>query len=184
MSEVGEAVVYNYEKGQWGVWTDIPLVDACISEGKLVLLQDDWEVWRQSDSAYTHPNSPAGNNLIKIQTPWINLGEIQKNKKFRFIHVLGRYFGGGGVQVDIRYDYSDTIGQTVAWSETELQAETLGRFQRTIRVQKQKCQSVQVTFSELTGASDTRGWEISDVTFQGTLKPDGRPLLSRSGGLK
>lgn len=182
---MSNAIVYNYEKGYWGVWDSIDLVDACISDGKLTLLRDDWEVWQQSDR-WSHPNSANGQNLLLLRTPWLNIGDIPNLGRIRRVRILGRHKSSNdtanseypsdteisNLRVTLRYDYDPANADVVEWTGTEIVAEPAAgnrnNFIREVRCGTQRAHAIQVEIEEYTAGSgtvDPQGFEITALNL-------------------
>ncbi len=169
------AIVWNYEKDQWTVFTNYPGEVSTIYNGSYTRLLSDWDVWTERSNSDVRYTDPTGDNALLLTTPWIPLAEnTQGYSRIYRMNVLGRYlstfwaFDGGtkydacDIQVKIWYDYEespDVTPQTKVFSyrdfgfdpfsaDRNIRAERL-QFTITPAEGRGRCQAVKLEFKEI-----------------------------------
>lgn len=140
-TSTGSAVVWQYERSEWAVWTDVS-VQSESANGSTIS-----QLW-PSTSLYQETTAPdwtlAGYNN-GVTTPWISLGNVEGYVRIWRATMLG-YWYTGHVNVFVSYDYDDTIAETHTFLESV--CETLdaanGRIELSIRPDKQKCSAIRL----------------------------------------
>ena len=106
------ALVWNYERNAWSVFSNYATSAATIYQRRFTRLLPDWSVWQESLDRW---DDPVGTNRMLIITPWIKLRAMQDYNRLWRVTFLGRYLSAfrlidgaieaGDIQVTLAYDY-------------------------------------------------------------------------------
>lgn len=195
------ALVYNYERNQWSVFSNYEGVSAALLNGEYCRLRSDYSVWRETPGEYS---DPSGSNLLKIITPWIKLRNLQDFGRIYKATFLGRYLSAfteddngdldaGDITIKAAYDYEKNDTQTKVWrASEELQPElrdgqSVGadRLQVVFVPKRQKCSAIRFTLEETPTADADgltyrtgRGWEIPAIDLEVGMRSGSNKSLS------
>lgn len=160
----GVALVYNYLFDQWSVFTNHPIVQACIYQNKYTYAKSDGTVYQETPGAYSDANTPIS---MKLTTGWLSFAELQGFQRLYKLLLLGEYKSAHKLQVDICVDFDDTPvqGSTITASPGQL-------YQYRIFLKRQKCQSMKFTIQDIAPDAGTlaEGYSISAMAFEMGVK--------------
>ena len=168
------ALVWNYEKDQWTVFSNYPGVASAIYQGNYTRLLDDWTIWTERAVTDWRYQDPTGTNRTLTRTPWIPLADnTQGYSRCYRMNVLGRYLStlatlpsgaidACDIQVKVWYDYEEgpsVTPQTKVFSyrdfgfdpfstDRNIRAERL-QFTITPAEGRGRCQAVKLEFEEI-----------------------------------
>lgn len=160
-------LMYDYFVGQWGVHTNKLAESATLYHSKQTYLNSVGQVYQEAPGTYTDGSSPV---LMSFQTAWMSLAGLRGFERFYFMFLLGTYFSPFKLNVQLAYDYSPNPEQSIIVtpdnSTPNYGEETLwggggpwggtnagSIFQARIFPAKQKCQTFQLTLTEIYDAS-------------------------------
>jgi hypothetical protein len=160
----GVALVYNYLFDQWSVFTNHPVVQACIYQNKYTYAKADGTVYQETPGAY----SDAGTSIsMKLTTGWLSFAELQGFQRLYKLLLLGEYKSAHKLQVTICVDFNDTTVQT-----SLITAINDPLYQYRIFLSRQKCQSIKFTIQDIAPDVGTlaEGYSISAMAFEMGVK--------------
>jgi hypothetical protein len=153
------ALVWSYQRNAWSRYTSFAGRHACVSGGRYIRLLSGSTFAEETPGSWATGVSEG----VVIQTPWLNPGALQGYKRIRRATFLGRYFTGA-LRVEVHYDYrTDSPAEVHEWRYDELVAvlhrsdiyeagESVPayRLQLAIRPDRQKCEAIRFTITEIT----------------------------------
>ena len=160
----GVALVYNYLFDQWSVFTNHPVVQACIYQNKYTYAKADGTVYQETPGVY----SDAGTSIsMKLTTGWLSFAELQGFQRLYKLLLLGEYKSAHKLQVTICVDFNDTTVQT-----SLITAINDPLYQYRIFLSRQKCQSMKFTIQDIAPDVGTlaEGYSISAMAFEMGVK--------------
>ena len=159
-----EVLVYNYLFDQWSVFTNHPVVQACIYQNKYTYVKSDGTVYQETPGAYL---DDATSISMKLTTGWLSFAELQGFQRLYKLLLLGEYKSAHKLQVTICVDFDDTTVQT-----STITAINDPLYQYRIFLSRQKCQSMKFTIQDI--APDVgvlaEGYSISAMAFEMGVK--------------
>lgn len=160
----GVALVYNYLFDQWSVFTNHPVVQACIYQNKYTYVKSDGTVYQETPGVYSDAGTPIS---MKLTTGWLSFAELQGFQRLYKLLLLGEYKSAHKLQVTICVDFNDTVVQT-----SLITALNDPLYQYRIFLSRQKCQSMKFTIQDI--APDVgilaEGYSISAMAFEMGVK--------------
>ncbi len=162
-----EGLVWNYRVGAWSKWDTFDCVHACTWKGVYTRLGTLSAVTKESLTTGTTAN-------VSLTTAWMKLAGLQGFTRVWAILLLLRWYSGA-LQAQIRYDYDDTVVDTMTFTHAEmgaLDAAAGGRAQPKLHPSRQKCESIQIIFTETPhqSAIDGRGIEFISLALDCGVK--------------
>lgn len=165
VADSGQWLVYNYYYDQWGYFTGNAAISSTMYEGLHTLLMPNGEVRQQQPGLYLDGTRPT---LITFTTAWIKLAGLQGFQRAQQAFLLSNYLTPHKLNVSIAYDFLPSAQQNLIISPTnyvgpfgsEALFGSVSPFggpssveQWRLFLTKQKCQSLQLTISEVFDAS-------------------------------
>ncbi len=160
--DTGITLVYDYFFGQWGTFTGIPATTSTLYQNLHTFVNDLGAVYQETPGAYLDGSSPV---LMSFTTGWMNLAGLQGFERAYFFYILGTYITPHKLNVGIAYDYDPSIVQSNLITPDNysppfgLEPGPFGSGdpyggspnveQWRVFLQTQKCQSFQITVSEV-----------------------------------
>lgn len=189
----GVTLVYDYFYGQWGTFIGVPAVSSTLYKGLHTFVNKFGSVMQESPGSYLDGSSPV---LMRFVTSWINAAGLQGYQRAYFFYLLGVYFSPHKLTVQIAYDYNPSPSQTAIISPNNFNGaygSSPGAYganspyggtgvleQWKINLQKQTCQSLQIsvseTFDSFYGAAAGAGLTLSGINLMCGLKRGYRPI--------
>lgn len=177
----GEVLMYDYYYNQWGTFTNIPATSATLYQGRHTYLNSLGQIRQETPGLYIDGSSPV---LVSFTTAWIKLTGLQGYQRAYFFYLLSEYISPYKMNIQISYDYKVAVSQTVVltpenisstWGSDALwgSGSTWGGSdsidQRRVFLDKQKCQSVQISLTEIfdssQGVAAGAGFSMSGINF-------------------
>jgi hypothetical protein len=160
----GVALVYNYLFDQWSVFTNHPIVQACIYQNKYTYSKSDGTVYQETPGSYL---DGATSISMKLTTGWLSFAELQGFQRLYKLLLLGEYKSPHKLQVTICVDFDDATVQT-----SLITAISDPLYQYRIFLSRQKCQSMKFTIQDLPPDVGTllEGYSISAMAFEMGVK--------------
>lgn len=161
----GVVLMYDYYYNQWGTFNNVPAVSATLYQGLHTYLRSTGLIRQQTPGVYLDGTDPV---LIKFTTAWLKLTNLQGFQRAYCFYLLGTYLSAHKINVQIAYDYDPSIAQSLVITPTNVNTyfgdDTLfgsgSPFGGTSSVEQwriffnqQKCQSVQITMTEIYDAT-------------------------------
>jgi hypothetical protein len=154
-------LVYDYYFNQWGTFTFLEAIDSLIYQGRHTYIEDDGQIRQESLSQYLDGSKPV---LMSFTTAWLKLTNLQGFQRTYFFYLLANYLTPHKLAVNVAYDYNEAPSQTsiinpfnfnpawgsdVVWGASSPWGGQSSVEQFRIFLSKQKCQSIQISVSEI-----------------------------------
>lgn len=191
----GEMLMYDYFFKQWGTFVGIPAVSSCIYQNLHTYVDQFGQVFQETPGLYLDGANPV---LMGFITGWINVAGIQGFERFYYFYFVGRYLSPHFMNVQLSYDYVDTVVQNklirpsnfspVDSSPFGDQPAPFGSetdfYQWKIHAKKQKCQSFQIALDEIfdpsLGTAPGAGFTLSGLNMIASVKRGSRPIPAKN----
>lgn len=166
---------YNFKYGKWSI-----LNDTSDDFHKVILVNDkpaglvSWNWWATSEDW-------TDSQLVKMETPWIKVNQLQDFGRFYKATFLGKYLsswedtGGvveaGDIQVTVRYDYEAALGtpeEHLFRANVDFDPGDGNRLQLDVRPERQKCQAIKFIIEEV-ATTKVEVWEPTYSTGRGFI---------------
>jgi hypothetical protein len=163
-------VVYDYLLNAWLTHQYDRLSDApvsiCLSNDstpRYTVLTADGNLWQErleSDSERYKDQNSAGTEFFVptvVTTPFVKL-QVQGYHKAKRVQFFGEQQDDCGLEIELAFNYDDTVRQTSTWSSTQLRSLGVrGQVESYVGNAYNKQMAVQVTISDTEGAAMTTG---------------------------
>lgn len=158
-------LMYDYYFSQWGTFTNLSAVSSTLYQGAHTYLNSAGTVYQEQPNTYIDGSAPV---LLSFTTSWISLAGLQGYERFYFMYLLGAYFTPFKLSVQIAYDYNTSSSQYVtvtpdnysppygndpSWGASAVWGGPSNVFETRIFPSKQKCETFQITITELYDSS-------------------------------
>lgn len=178
------ALVFDYFATQWSVFTNINAVDSAIWDDTFVYLQSGGLALQETPGVYSDNGDWIS---VSVTTGWFQFAGIQGFQRIRDTLLLGELISPHILNVAISYDFEPVVMQTAAltpvpngtwggsgsWGAGRPWGGSIPRYQWRTFMQRQKCQSMQFSFSTQAPLDGTigEGASFSALGFQFGIKP-------------
>lgn len=177
----GVALVYDYFYERWDTTTPPTTISSVIYQGLQTLLDSSGNIWQENSSSYLDGINPVN---MSFTTPWYNLAGLQGYERAYYCYLLGSYLSPHVLTVQIKYDYSQSVAQTVILNPNLLNPQGTGPVssleQFKIYFRNQKCQAVQMTviesYNPSFGGTAGAGLTLSGINFVLGIKKSYKPI--------
>jgi hypothetical protein len=157
----GVTLMYDYYVQQWSTFVNVPAVSSTLYNNLHTYLRVDGEIFQETPGLYLDGSNPT---LMSFTTSWFNVSGLQGYQRAFQYYLLGSYLTPHFLQVQTAYDYesnpsqSDTIqpdnfsptwGSDATWGGSTPWGGPSPSEQWRVNLTQQKCQSVQITVSEI-----------------------------------
>lgn len=157
----GITLMYDYYFGQWGTFANIPAVSSVLYQGLHTYINSLGQAFQETPSLYLDGSNPV---LMSFTTSWLNMAGLQGYQRAYFFYLLGVYLSPHKLNMQIAYDYNSAVAQQTIiqpdnFSPNYGDGYTYGvqpvygggtaLEQWKINLTQQRCQSFQITLSEL-----------------------------------
>lgn len=168
----GVTLMYDYFFQQWGSFSNIPGIYSTIYQNLHTYLTEAHTypdgtvvqtIFQETPGQYLDNTAPV---LMKFKTAWMNFAGVQGFERFYEMYLLGKYLTPFKLNVELAYNYNSTPSQATvvspqeyggAWGDVGLWGggNTWGNtpdgkvFEARLFPQVQKCESFQITMTEL-----------------------------------
>lgn len=173
----GVQLMYDYYYSQWGTFTGAGAISSTLYKGKHTLLNSVNLVSQETTGEYLDNTTPV---LMGFTTAWIKLTGLQGFQRMYYFFILGSFVSAHRLNVGISYDYNPALTQTVTidpintrttWGDDNSWGsgspwgggDLLEQWR--VFVERQKCQSIQITVNELQGSPEGTGLTLSGLNF-------------------
>lgn len=158
-------LMYDYFYQQWGTFTNLNAISATLYNAQHTYLNAFGQVLQETPGTYLDNSSPV---LMSFTTSWMNIAGLQGYERFYFAYLLGTYITPFKLNVDMAYDYNSSATQRVVvtpdnytpawggeanWGSSQDWGGPGNIFEARIFPNKQKCESMQITITELYDSS-------------------------------
>lgn len=157
----GVLLMYDYFYNQWGTFNGAPAISSTLYNGLHTYLNAQGKIMQETPGIYLDGSRPV---LMSFQTGWFNFAGLQGYERAYFFYLLAEFLSPHKIQIGIAYDYAPVPSQTVLISPDNynnvLGGDTPLGFgsplggtptleQWRIFFQQQRCQSFQITLTEI-----------------------------------
>lgn len=147
----GVTLLYDYFFDQWGTFTGITPQSSTLYQDLHTYVDLAGKISQETPGVYADDVSTPVN--MSFQTGWINLTGLQGYERAYYFYLLGEYFSSHTLQVQLAYDYIDTVTQTTIITPIQnsppIVDPTLGDVEQwRVFLQRQKCQAFKLTLTE------------------------------------
>lgn len=188
----GVTLMYDYFYGQWGTFYNIPALASTLYQGLHVFINKFGQVYQETPGQYLDGSNPV---CMSFTTSWLNLAGLQGYERAYMFYLLGNYISPHRLVLSIAYEYhpaptqqtiitpnnynapygsDQTYGQSTPYGGTA----TLEQWK--VHLQRQTCQSLQITLTELydpsLGADAGAGLTLSGINMTLGIKKGYRPI--------
>lgn len=197
--ENGVVLMYDYFYDQWGTFDNVSAISSTVYQGVHTYLNQYGQVFKQSEE-YLDGSRPVNR---KFTTAWFSMAGLQGFERAYYFYLLGNYISPHKLQIEIAYDYNPNPSQTLIFTPDNynpLYGSSDGVYgdespyggnsdveQERIFFENQKCQSFQVTVTEIFdnsyGTVAGEGFTLAGINLViGTKKAYATLKASRSTG--
>jgi len=181
MLNSGKTVMFDYFFQQWGVFTNQAATCSNLFKQLHTFVDADGRLFQEAIGTYVDGTKPV---LMKFKTGWFALGGMLGFQRAYFLFLLGKYYSPHKLTVDLAYDFNPASTQTTIITPNNYNlpfgddtiygspsffggTEYIEKWR--IMLQRQKCDSVQITISEsydpTVGEAAGQGLTLSGMNF-------------------
>lgn len=157
----GVTLMYDYYVAQWCSFVNIPGISSTIYAGLHTYLRVDGNLFQETPGLYLDGSSPV---LMSFTTSWFNVAGLQGYQRAYQYYLLGSYITPHFLQVQTAYDYDSSVfqsntiqpdnfspnwGDLQTWGDGEQLGGPSPSEQWRVNLDRQKCQSLQITVNEV-----------------------------------
>ena len=165
----GITLIYDYFYSQWGTFTNLYAQSSTIYQGLHTYVTSLGQLYQETNGVYLDGSTPV---TMSFTTGWITLAGVQGYERFYQLYLLGQYLSPFNLNVQLAYNYNPSPTQStivspsqqpVTWGSDQLwgSGSTWGSqgdggwegqanvFEARVFPQQQKCESFQVTVTEV-----------------------------------
>lgn len=176
----GTRLVYDMLAQQWGEF-QVPGVN--IQSGTIVnntdtILSTTGQVFQEQQGIYLDGTNPI---TMGFATGWINLSGLQGYARAYYLQILATFQSPHTYTMGIAYDYNPSIVQTATINPYNTIGSGSQVEQWQVWFKQQQCQSIQLTFNEISSGSAGAGLIISGMSLTyGKKKTYARNIAPRN----
>jgi len=157
----GVTLMYDYYVSQWGTFNGIPGVSSVVYNSLHTYLRSDSSVFQETPGLYLDGSIPT---CMSFTTTWFNIAGLQGYQRGYQYYLLGSYVSPHLLQVTTAYDYdsnatqsniispdnfSPAWGDDTTWGNITPWGGPSPNEQWRVDLTQQKCQSIQITVTEI-----------------------------------
>lgn len=176
----GVTLMYDYFYGQWGTFNNVYAISGCLYQNLHTYLNRFGQVYQEKPGTYLDGSNPV---LLSLTTAWLSLAGLQGFERFYFMNLLGTYITPFKLNVQLAYDFNSNAIQNVIVTPDNFTpyygdespyggGPAYGGpgnvFTARVFPQKQKCQTVQISITEIYdpsyGIAAGEGLTLSGIT--------------------
>lgn len=157
----GQALVFDYFVNTWSVFTNQAGVDAMFHENLYYFLKSDGTVMEETPGVFSDNGSFIS---MKMVTSWLGLAGLQGFQRVKKLLILGEYLSAHDLSVSFAYDFDSSLFQTTTVSPTS------SVYQFRVNIQRQKCESIQVTIQDVSTGLNGESFALSALGFEAGIK--------------
>lgn len=161
----GTTLMFDYFFAQWGTFSNVDAISATLYQGQHTYLNQYGHIFQETPGTYLDGSTPV---LLSFTTSWMNVAGLRGYERFYFAFLLGTYITPFKLNVAIAYDfnknatqnimvtpdnYSPNYGDDTVFGATSPFGGPGNVFQARLFPEKQKCQTFQLTITELYDSS-------------------------------
>lgn len=161
----GVTLMYDYYYDQWGTFVNVPALSSTIYQNLHTFLNSSGQVYQETPGIFLDGTSPV---LMSFTTSWFSLMGLQGYHRAYMFYLLGQYYSPHKIQIGVAYDFNSAVVQQALitpdnynaayGSDAGLYGSNLYGGNSAVEhwrvfLSKQKCESFQLTVSEIFDAS-------------------------------
>jgi hypothetical protein len=188
--DTAKVLVYDYFVDAWSIFTNIDAVDSIIWKQTQAYIDSTGKVAIETPNTFEDDGTPYS---MEITTGWLNMSGIQGFQRLWKFYILGEFKSEHELEVNLYYDYNNTIGQTINvepvvpnfYGGTSPYGSgsyggSFDLYQYEIRPARQKCMCIKVQISDqaVSGALG-QGYELSNLRFEYGVEGGGNRVRDR-----
>lgn len=177
----GVILMYDYFYQQWGTFNGVPSISSTLLNGAHTILNEQGLLLQETPGTYLDYSTPV---LMNFTTAWLKLTGLQGYQRAYAAYLVGQYLSPHKLQVNITYDYNPGSWQSILIQPTNFTPNYGGDQlygssspfggpgsleQWRIFLDKQKCQAVQFSVSEVydpsLGIAAGAGFTLSGINL-------------------
>lgn len=188
----GVTLMYDYFYEQWGTFAGVPAVSSTLFQGKHTFINKYGSVLQENPGTYLDGSVPV---LLAFTTGWLNFAGVQGYERAYFFYLLGTFYSPHVLTVQIAYEYNPAPTQSAIITPANYSGAYgnpppygnespyggPGQLEQwRIQLQRQTCQSFQISVSESFDASfgtiPGAGLTLSGINVMAGIKKGYRPI--------
>lgn len=186
LNDFKTTLVYDYFFQQWGTFTNLQAISACLYQGMHTYLNQFGSIYKETPNTWVDGSSPV---LMSFTTSWIQTAGLQGFQRFYFLLLLGTYYTPFKLNVGMAYDYNQSPSQLInvqpdnyspawggdaSWGSGAQWGGPGNVFSARLFPTHQKCESFQLTVNEIYdstfGANTGQGLTLSGLNIVAGVK--------------
>ena len=180
-TDAGNALVFDYEVGQWGTYTGHGAIAGAIWQDKLTFLDDEGRVYQQNDE-HLDDGQPY---TLKVGLGWIDMAAPLGWKRFKSIGLLAEWKSPHTLIARVFYRKGEVpdgegtvVGNTVRY-DIPFEAESVdGQYMLRAKLPHQKVTGIRFTVEDTDGTGED--YSLSAITLRVGVKPGIRLSASKT----
>jgi hypothetical protein len=153
----GVVLYYDYYANKWSVASGITAAAACLWNGVYTWVDANGVVY-QENSGFVDGSSAIS---LQLQTGWIHLAGLQGYQRIYRALLLGTYYSGHTLTVQVGYDYEDSWNETHTITPASVSADQPYQFE--IYPTRQKCQAIRFKIYDTATGTPGQGYDLSGL---------------------
>lgn len=154
-------LVYNYYFDRWDFFSNYQADSVCIWRDIMVLARASGLALVESSSNYYDVISGTQSYNVYVETPWLKLKGIQDFQRVYSIMFLGELFTPNTLQIELSYNYIDTVVDTFRFDSSLITNDPPYQFEAFPTLQK--CQSVKIAITVIPSTGSQRGINLNEI---------------------
>lgn len=157
----GITLMYDYYYNQWGWFEGIPGVSSTIYQGLHTYINQYNQTFQENVGSYLDGSRPV---TMSFTSAWFKMAGLQGFQRLYYFYLLGQYYSPHKLQLGLAYDYNPSPSQTVLitpvnfngvygsdplYGDSSPYGGNSQVEQWRVFVERQKCQSFQITLQEM-----------------------------------
>jgi hypothetical protein len=172
----GTELVYDYFYQKWDTCSNIPAISSVVFQSLHTYLDASGNIWQETPGQYVDGSTPV---TMSLTTPWYNLAGLQGYIRAYSFYLLGTYLSPHTLTINIYYDYSTTVAETVTIDPTNFgTSSTLEQWR--VMFSRQKCMAFMLQIIENYDASKGvpagAGLSLSGINLLYGVNRGSRPI--------
>ena len=153
-------LMYDYFYNQWGTFNNIRAISATLYQGYHTYLNAYGQVFQETPGTYLDGSTPV---LMSFTTSWLSLAGLRGYERFYYFLLLGTYYTPFNLNVTLAYDFgapqqavliqpdnqTPAWGGDANWGSNQAWGGPGNVLSARVFPAKQKCQSFQISISEI-----------------------------------
>lgn len=156
----GYIISYNYYYDTWNVEDNLPFQSSVLHEGRFTGILSNSKIYKNNPSSYKRAGS---HYSMTVRTSWLRIAGLQGFQRAYEFEYMGDYKDSHVMNCAVAYNYDQTTESPHVLATTD--TFTSGKpYQFRVFFSEQKCESVQLTFSD-TPSGTGQSFTITGLTF-------------------